>query len=118
VNPRVHFATPTRRSASRRANLDLAGHHAHVQPHLRHRLSAALMVLMQLTTVACSGSAATRPTAPMPIGNVRAFMQYVLQILFLGDEGRSRWSSWCRGRGQRGPDQHVLDTQPAIDEPA
>jgi len=79
----------------------------------------ALMVLMQLTTVAVLWFGGHLvDSGQMPIGNVTAFMQYVLQILFSVMMAIALVILVPRAEASAARINEVLDTMPAIDEPA
>ncbi len=78
----------------------------------------ALMLLMQTTTVAVLWFGGHLvDSGQMPIGNVTAFMQYVLQILFSVMMAVAMVILVPRAEASAGRIKEVLDTQPAITEP-
>ncbi len=78
----------------------------------------ALMLLMQITTVAVLWFGGHLvDSGQMPIGNVTAFMQYVLQILFSVMMAVAMVILVPRAEASAGRIKEVLDTQPAITEP-
>jgi ATP-binding cassette subfamily B multidrug efflux pump len=79
----------------------------------------ALMVLMQLTTVAVLWFGGHLvDSGEMPIGNVTAFMMYILQILMSVMMAVAMVILVPRAEASAARLNEVLDTQPAITEPA
>ena len=96
ANAGPHRHRPCRCHAPLRAHVPVA--HRHHQPlHGRHHV-------VRRHRVASGG---------MPIGNLTAFLTYVMQILYLGDDGdvHARHGAAC-GRLGRPASSDVLDTEP------
>ena len=66
----------------------------------------ALMAVMNLTSVAVLWFGGHLvDSGQMPIGNLTAFMQYILQILIVGDDGHRDGHPRAARRGQRRADR-------------
>ena len=79
----------------------------------------ALMAIMNLSTVAILYFGAFRvESGAMPIGNLTAFMQYILQILFAIMTAVIMFVMVPRAVVSSGRIREVLDTVPAITDPA
>ncbi len=79
----------------------------------------ALMALMNLTTVAVLWFGGHRvDSGQMPIGNVTAFMQYILQILFSVMMAVAMVILVPRAEASAARIDEVISTQPAIVDPA
>ena len=79
----------------------------------------ALMAIMNLSTVAILWLGAYRVDGGgMPIGNLTAFLQYVIQILFAIMMATIMFVMVPRAAVSAGRIREVLDTEPAIHDPA
>ncbi len=79
----------------------------------------SLMAIMNLSTVAILYFGAYRvESGDMPIGNLMAFLQYILQILFAVMTGVIMFVLVPRAAVSAGRIREVLDTVPAIVDPA
>ena len=79
----------------------------------------ALMAIMNLSTVAVLWLGAFRvDSGAMPIGNLTAFMQYIIQILFAIMTAVIMFIMVPRAAVSAGRIREVLDTEPSIADPA
>jgi ATP-binding cassette subfamily B protein len=79
----------------------------------------ALMAIMNLSTVAILWLGAYRVDGGgMPIGNLTAFLQYIIQILFAIMMATIMFVMVPRAAVSAGRIREVLDTEPAIHDPA
>ncbi|HET7645427.1 MAG TPA: ABC transporter ATP-binding protein [Candidatus Limnocylindria bacterium] len=79
----------------------------------------ALMAIMNLSTVAVLFAGAYRvDSGQMPIGNLTAFLQYIIQILFAIMMATMMAVMIPRAAVSAGRIREVLDTEPAIRDPA
>jgi ATP-binding cassette, subfamily B, multidrug efflux pump len=78
----------------------------------------SLMAIMNLTTVAVLFFGAYRvDSGGMPIGNLTAFLQYIMQVLFAVMTAVIMFVMVPRGAVSAGRVREVLDTEPAIVDP-
>jgi len=78
----------------------------------------SLMAIMNLTTVAVLFFGAYRvDSGEMPIGNLTAFLQYIMQVLFAVMTAVIMFVMVPRGAVSAGRVKEVLDTEPAIVDP-
>ena len=78
----------------------------------------SLMAIMNLSTVAVLWLGAYRvDSGEMPIGNLTAFMQYIIQILFAIMTAVIMFVMVPRAAVSAGRIKEVLDTQPSISDP-
>jgi ATP-binding cassette subfamily B protein len=78
----------------------------------------ALMAIMNLSTVAVLWLGAYRvDSGAMPIGNLTAFMQYIIQILFAIMTAVIMFIMVPRAAVSAGRIREVLDTEPSISDP-
>jgi ATP-binding cassette subfamily B multidrug efflux pump len=78
----------------------------------------ALMAIMNLSTVAVLWFGAFRvDSGEMPIGNLTAFMQYIIQILFAIMTAVIMFVQVPRAAVSAGRIREVLDTEPSIGDP-
>jgi ATP-binding cassette subfamily B protein len=79
----------------------------------------ALMLIMNLSTVAVLWLGAYRvDSGEMPIGNLTAFLQYILQILFAIMTAVIMFVMVPRAAVSAGRIREVLETRPSIEDPA
>ncbi len=79
----------------------------------------SLMAIMNLTTVAVLWLGAYRvDSGDMPIGNLTAFLQYIIQVLFAVMTAVIMFVMVPRAAVSAGRIREVLDTRPSISDPA
>ena len=102
----------TRRSASTTANLDLTDTSLRVN-RLFALMIPSLFVILNLSTVAIMWFGGMRvASGAMPIGNLTAFLQYVMQILFSVMMAIVMFVMVPRAAASADRIQEVLDTEP------